>query len=254
MATTISVVILTKNEEKNIKDCIQSLEFCDEIIILDDYSTDKTLEVVKRISDERIKSFQHHLNQDFSQQRNLGLSKATCAWVLFVDADERVPEKLKKEIEIAVLSGYTYNGYFLKRQDVMWGKKLTHGETANITLLRLAKKDVGVWKGPVHETWNVKGKVGELSSPLEHYPHQTLKEFIREIDWYSSLRAKELHNQKIRSNFFSTILYPKVKFIQNYFLRMGFLDGIQGFLVACVMSLHSFLVRAKLYQLNHEKQ
>lgn len=247
MATTISAIILTKNEEENIVDCIKNLKFCNEIIIVDDFSTDKTLSIIKKLYNNRIKIFQRELKQDFAAQRNFALSQISTGWGFFIDADERVTEFLKDEIKIAILNENTFNGYYLKRQDVMWGKKLRYGETARIKLLRLAKKNAGMWKGRVHEVWNVQGRVGELENPLLHFPHKTIREFISEINTYTAIRAEELYTQKTQSGLFSIIFYPKAKFIQNYFFRLGFLDGLQGFLLAIFMSLHSFLVRGKLY-------
>lgn len=249
----ISAVILVKNEENNIIDCIESVSFCDEIIIIDDYSTDRTEQIIKNLNNVKIKIYKRHLEGNFSEQRNFGLSKTLGEWVLFVDSDERVSPGLRGEIEQLFENHFHNDGYFIKRTDFMWGKKLEYGETANVRLLRLAKRDKGLWKGNVHEIWNVKGKTGILTFPLYHYPHPTVKEFITEINHYSSLRAKELYKSGVTTNWFYIIAYPKAKFLLNYFLRQGFRDGTPGFVFAILMSLHSFLVRGKLYLLWHEK-
>jgi hypothetical protein len=114
-------------------------------------------------------------------------------------------------------------------------------------------KGKGEWRGVVHETWRVDGRVGKLQNELDHYPHQTIAEFLAEINMYTTLRARELYGKKIQVKGFEILLYPKVKFIQNYFLKMGFRDGTAGFIVAVLMSFHSFLVRGKLWLMYHKK-
>jgi glycosyltransferase involved in cell wall biosynthesis len=258
----LSVVILARNEEGNIEECLKTLTWADEILVINDESSDKTSEIAAKLGAKVIK---HPLNNDFSAQRNFGLEKASGParnasqsdaggeWVLFVDADERVSEKLKKEIEKVVsdektkLDGIT--GFYLKREDTIFGRRLKHGETAGIKLLRLARKSAGKWEGRVHETWRTVGKTGELETPLEHYPHPTISEFLEKINEYSTLRAQELYEQGIRTNLFLIIAYTKGKFLQNYFCKLGFLDGMPGFIVSLHMSFHSFLVRSKLYLL-----
>ena len=128
---------------------------------------------------------------------------------------------------------------------------MTHGELSQVKLLRLAKKDDGKWHGKVHETLKVIGETGELAQPLLHVPHQNIKEFVSDIDEYSTLRAEELMEKGVSSSVFQVICFPLGKFIQNYIVRQGYKDGIPGMLYALMMSFHSFLVRAKLYQLNH---
>ncbi len=242
----ISVIILTKNEEKNILDCLEGLKAVGEIIVIDDYSEDRTIEVIKKFKSRKIKVFQHHLDLDFSEQRNFGLSKVKNEWVLFVDADERVSPDLLKEIEYSI-KDTEKNGFLIKRTDIIWGKKIKFGESGNIKLLRLAKKNEGKWTGKVHEVWCIKGEVGELQNDLTHFPHQTIKEFLNEISFYSTIRAKELIVSSEQISLWKVIIYPTSKFVLNYFWKLGFVDGVPGLILATMMSLHSFLVRSKLW-------
>ncbi len=246
----ISAVVLTKNEEKNIIDCLESISFCDEILIVDDYSDDRTEEIAHNYGARVIKA---ELSNDFAKQRNIGLRNAKNNWVLFVDADERIGKNLADEI-IEVVRRGKKDGYFLKREDIMWGKRLSHGEIGKIKLLRLGKKGKGLWEGKVHEKWLVAGYTGELTNPILHYPHPTISEFLSEINYYSTLRANELYRKGEKVSGYSIILYPKAKFVLNYFFRLGFLDGIPGLIFALMMSFHSFLVRGKLWQLNQKKK
>ncbi|MDP3888793.1 MAG: glycosyltransferase family 2 protein [bacterium] len=253
-----SVVVLTHNNEQNIKECLDSLKFAGEIIIVDDNSTDKIPEIASSFASstslrasadkEKIKIFKRSLNNDFAAQRNFGLEKAKGEWVLFVDDDERVTPQLQDEILKAVDNKEGIEGFYFKREDVMWGTPLKHGETANVRILRLAKKGTGEWKRKVDETWEIKGKTATLKNPLLHYPHQTLTEFLESINSRSTLNAKVFYEEGIRTTFIDWFK-PAFKFKQNYILRLGFLDGMPGFTVALLMSLHSFLVRSKLYLL-----
>lgn len=247
----ISAVVLTKNEEKNIAACLETLSWCDEVIVIDDISTDKTVQIAKKMG---ATVYEHALAHDFSAQRNFGLQKAKEDWVLFVDADERISSALWYEIMASInnpIGGYV--GFYLKRRDIMWGKELQHGETGNIKLLRIAKKDAGVWEGQVHERWKIKGKTMVLKNILTHYPHQTVKEFLQEINYYTDLRSKELYAQKVRTSWVWIIFYSKAKFVYNYIVKLGFLDGLQGLVFALMMSFHSFLVRSKLWLLWEKK-
>lgn len=241
----ISVVVLTHNDELRIVDCLECLNFADELIVVDDNSTDRTISLAKRYTD---KIFTHPINSNFASQRNYALNQTHNPWVLFVDSDELVSEKLKKEI-LNVINLNEFRGYFIKRVDVMWGQKILHGEAGNVKLLRLAKKDSGKWHGKVHEEWRIFGKKGELASSLVHSPHPSVAEFISETSYYSTLRATELFESGHKVSFVGIIFYPFLKFIQNYIFRKGYKDKIPGLLYAIIMSFHSFLVRAKLFQL-----
>lgn len=250
--TKISAVVLTKNEEKNIQDCLNSLAWCDEIVIIDDYSTDNTLEIVKHQTSNlklKIKIFQRNLNGNFAAQRNFGLQKARGEWILFIDADERVSPVLQDEILKLQTSNIKQSGFFLKRTDYFAGRQLKYGETSSARLLRLARKGAGRWTRKVHETWHVEGRVGELANPLEHYPHQTMTDFLEEVNHYSTLHAEALKNESKRSNLIKIVFLPLFKFKKNYLLKLGFLDGMPGFTVAFMMSLHSYLAWSKLYLL-----
>lgn len=267
----ITAVVLTKNEEKNIERCLKSLDFCHEIIIIDDYSTDNTLDIVYKAC-KNIKLFKKELKGNFAEQRNFAMSKAKNDWVLFIDADEEISEELKKEIR-NLESDFRRDGkrrkwddnftniFYIKRRDYFWGKELRFGEVKKIRstgLIRLVNKNSGKWQGNVHEEFVVKNKkirVERLNSFINHYPHQTLKEFINDINYYSTLRAKELFNQGKKTSVFEIIFFPFFKFIYNYIINLGFLDGAIGFVYSFMMSFHSFLVRAKLYQIiTNDKQ
>jgi glycosyltransferase involved in cell wall biosynthesis len=266
----ISAVILTKNEEKNIETCLRMLEWVDEIVVVDDNSTDTTLKTIQKLKlknqnyhrssaippwrdNSKVKVFRRGLGGDFAGQRNFGLEKAKGEWILFVDADERVSSELAKEIQVAVKKD-EFDGYFLKRRDILYGQELQYGETVKVRLLRLVKKGTGQWVGRVHERYEGKKgsaswRRGELEKPLVHYPHQDLTEFLAKINFYSTLRAQELYDQGVRSNLGQIIFYPVGKFVKDWLFLGGWQDGMPGMVMAVMMSFHSFLTRSKLFLL-----
>lgn len=252
----ISAVVLTKNEEQNIGKCLSCLKWCDEILVIDDDSADKT---VKIATEQGTKVIRHRLEGDFSFQRNFGLSQTKEDWVFFVDADERVSGELKEEILSSINTNENVNGFYFRRIDFFpnspnMGKWLRHGEIGGVggfggvKILRLARRNAGVWVRRVDEKWEVKGKTKTLAHPLLHYPHPSLTEFLTSINERSTLNAQQLIKEGKRLNIFEW-LKPKLKFFLNFFFRLGFLDGLHGFVFAVLMSFHSFLVRGKLYLL-----
>jgi glycosyltransferase involved in cell wall biosynthesis len=246
----ISAVILTHNSEASIKRTLESLLWCGERVVIDDFSTDKTITFAKSV---KTKIYQRHLDEDFAAQRNFGLEKVKEGWVLFVDSDEVVSTKLQKEI-IEVTKSRGINGYYIKRLDYLFGKGLRHGETGRVRLLRLAQKSKGKWSRPIHEVWEVQGVLGELMNPLYHFPHPDVAQFLSDINTYSTINAKYLYATHVRTSFMAILLYPKAKFFVNYIWFRGFLDGTAGIVLAIMMSFHSFLTRAKLYQLQQSNK
>lgn len=247
----ITAVVLAKNQENELTRCLSSLAWCQEIVVIDDNSTDDTVKIAEGLG---AKVYKRDLAENFAEQRNFGLEKATQEWVLFVDADEVVPKELADEIYQQTSQFLTQaNGFLIARRDIMWGKLLRFGEVGKIEFLRLARKDKGTWKGRVHETWEVQGEVKRMNDYLLHYPHPTVREFLSEVNMYSTLRAQELIEKGVKVHWWDIVLYPKAKFFLNYFFRQGFRDGMQGLVVALLMSFHSFLVRSKLWLLYQKK-
>lgn len=240
----LSAVVLTKNIEQDVARICSQLGFADEIVFVDDFSTDRTFLLAKK---HGVKFFKRNLGADFAAQRNFALMKSSYEWVLFVDVDEEVSEQLAYEIREKI--GNTHvNGYLLRRVDKMWGKVLTHGDNT-VSLLRLGRKNKGKWAGKVHEVWNMTGKTEELESSLLHFPHQSISEFLAEISFYAGIRAEELYAMNEKVSWFSIIAYPKGKFLDVFLLKRGFLDGTAGFVAAIMIAFYSFQVRARLWEI-----
>ncbi len=245
----ISAVVLTHNSQAMLEDTLTSLIWCDEIVIIDDDSTDNTAQIAKK---HHARLISHKLRGDFSAQRNFGLAQAYGDWVLFVDADEVVSDALAKEISKAVQDNIQ-DGYYLKREDTLWGRTLRHGETSKVRLIRLGRKGSGKWVRPVHEVWQIHGYNTTLTHPILHFPHPSVRQFLSDINDYSTANAAYFYSEGVRVSWWHIVAYPTAKFFQNYVWRRGFLDGTEGAIVALMMSFHSFLTRAKLWQLWHQR-
>lgn len=244
----LSVVILTRNEADNIAECIKSiggLEADHEILVVDDESTDDTVAIATGLG-ARVEK--HALNDDFAGQRNFALTKAKGDWVFFLDADERCSQEGLQEIQDMVNRNGNANGVYFKRYDYFGNKLLIHGEIGNIRLLRMAKIQSGLWSGKVDEVWGVKGMTITAKYPLLHYSHPNITQFLKTINSRSTLNAQRLFESGKTVHWYEWGK-PAAKFIQNYIFRLGFLDGLPGFVFAIFMSFHSFLVRGKLYLL-----
>lgn len=262
----ISAVLIIGEEDADIvQKSIKSVSFCREIVLVFDMDCpgsqkiqediQKEIEVSNEFTQNNIKIYHRALNQDFAAQRNFGLSQASKVWVFFIDADEVVSEELKTEIVNFFSSGSLEKtaGFCLHRDDYIFGKKLKYGETAHLKLIRLGKKDNGKWRGKVHEEWAIEGPISELVNPLKHYPHQAIAEFLTKINFYTDILAKSWFKEKKNIHLWQIVLFPVGKFLQNYFLRLGMLDGTAGFIMSMMMSFHSFLARSKLWLLYRNK-
>lgn len=251
----LTVVILAKNAVERIAKCLESVKFADEVILIDDESTDKTIEIAKKFN---AIIYKRKLDDNFAQQRNFGIKKAKNEWVLFVDDDEIVSEKLKGEILEILRKAHdddTFHAFCIKRRDFFWDRELRFGEVRKARIrgiIRLVRKGRGKWKGAVHEEYVVKGQVGRMSGFIDHFPHQTIAQFLQSINLYSDIRAKELVRSEEHQSMRKAIFYPFGKFLYTYFVLLGVFDGPAGFVYSFMMSFHSFLVHSKRYLLCHK--
>lgn len=239
----ITGIIIAKNEEKRIKQALASLKFCTQRIVIDNGSTDNTSQAASNLG-AKVYTIDDHEN--FSRLRNAGLKRANTEWVVFLDADERLPKRSQREISNAITTkGQRINGFLLRRIDTFLGKTLRHGETSRVKLLRVGRRTKGEWHRPVHEVWKVEGEIGELKNPILHNAHESIESFLESINTYSSIEARYRLKIDKKAGIIETLFFPAGKFLDNYFLRLGFLDNFPGLIMAFMMSLHSFAVRVK---------
>lgn len=235
----ITAIVLAKNEESMIKKCLKALSFCDEVLVIDDYSLDKTPDIARSCG---ARVYRHHLKNNFAQQRNFGLSKAQNPWVLFIDADEIVSVQLKKEILQQVLRE-DVQGFYITRRDYFLNHQMRSSEFGSQKLLRLARVDVKttLWTRSVHEVWPVEGKTDVLMSHLFHYSHSSMDQVITQISFHAQLHGAERGREIGEISVLRVVFYPVGKFLQNFILRSGYRDSTYGFVAIVFMSFHSFL-------------
>ena len=225
----LSVVIVTYNEERNIRDALKSVREASEVIIIDAFSTDRTTDICREYTD---KIYQREW-QGYAIQKRTGIDLATNPWVFVLDSDERFTEPLRKEIGEIVISRQAYNGYYVPRKNYFLGKWIRRGGWWPDYTLRLFLKDKAIMEErKVHEKVIVEGQTGYLRNHLEHYTYRTVSDYIRKMDTYSALSAGELKKKGKSSGFLTLFLRPIATFLKMFIIRFGFLDGLYGFILA----------------------
>jgi glycosyltransferase involved in cell wall biosynthesis len=238
----ISAVIITKNESKYIKMCLESLKFAGEIIIIDDFSSDKTIDIARDFTD---KIYQRHLD-NFAAQRNFGIEKAKGEWILSLDGDEVVSEELAEELSlINKNTNIIQKGFYVPFRQYFFGKEIKYGGWHPDYHMRFFRKGWGRWEKPVHEELVIKGKTGRLEGHLIHYLYENISEFINKINFYTS---KDVEEGNVDGNILKTFLAPPKVFLYRYIFRQGFRDGRYGLIIALFMSFYVLILRLKKWE------
>ena len=243
--TKLSVIIITKNEESNIRDCLTSVKWADEIIVLDSGSTDKTVEIAKKYTE--------HVHctdwPGYGPQKQRALELATQDWVLTIDADERVSPELQKIIP-TLIDQNNYDGYKIKRPLIFCGKHIRYANGTNYQLCLFKRKLAHFTPEIVHESIVVNGKIGTIEEPLYHLSFKYVGDLLEKINLYSSLNAEKRFKQGKKSSLFKAITHALWMFFRVYFLKRGFLDGREGFILAVSFAEGSYYRYLKLMYLN----
>lgn len=241
---SVSVVIVTKDEEENIKDAIESVKDFSEIIVIDSFSSDRTVEICRSYTE---KVFQEEW-QGYAKQKQTGITRASLPWVLILDADERVTPELKSEISYAI-SDTNSNGFYLPRKNFFLGRWIRHGGWWPDYTLRLFRKERGfIEDREVHEKVVVKDRTGYLKNPMEHHTSRTLSDFLKKMEKYSTLSSRELCKKGHKPGLLSLTLRPLFTFLKMFFIRRGFLDGVYGLILSLLYSYYTFLKYAKAWE------
>ncbi len=242
----ISVVLITKNEAHNIRECLESVSWCDRAIIVDSGSTDGTVELARGLGAQ---VFETTSWPGFGPQKNLALSKADTEWVLSIDADERVTPALRDEILAAMASGNA-DAYEMPRLSRFCGRFIRHGGWYPDRLTRLFRRGKARFTDDiVHENVIADGPVGRLTEPLLHYTYDDFSQVLRKVDQYSSLGARQAFARGKTASPASAVVHGAWAFLRTYLLRRGFLDGAQGLGVALMNGQASYYKYIKLWLL-----
>jgi len=245
----LSVIIITHNAEREIAECLQSVTFADEIIVVDAFSHDATVEVCRRYTD---KVFQRAW-EGYGPQKNFAIEQARGDWILSVDADERVPPALREEIRQIIHRPPVCDAYTMPRKNFFWGRWIAHGGFYPDTQLRLFRRGKGRFNAQaVHERLKVDGKIGALASPLEHHPARDFADFAQRQIRYGWLSA-QTRNAPRRVGWFILVARPAWDFFFRYVVRGGFLDGVPGLIYCAVRSWYVFTRLCYWYERSREK-
>lgn len=247
---SLSVIILTKNEEHNIGDCIQSVAFADDILVVDDNSSDMTKSIAESLGARVI---QHAMNGDFGGQRNFAISQANGDWILFLDADERISKGLAQEIQRAMGQVEKY-AYWIVRENRFHHNKATHGVLRPDWVLRLMPRDGASVEGYVHEAIQSAYETKRLYEPMYHYTYDNWHQYFNKFNNYTSLSAEKYRDKGKSCSFVKDILFrPLWAFIKVYLLQGGILDGKMGYVLSINHYFYTMTKYVKLYYLNKDK-
>ncbi|MBZ5620366.1 MAG: glycosyltransferase family 2 protein [Acidobacteriia bacterium] len=238
----ITATIITLNEERNIARAIESLRCSDEILIVDSGSVDRTVELAEKLGARVIEAGW----RGFAGQKNWAAEQASHDWILSLDADEALSEALEAEIWNVKKNGPLYDGYTMPRLACYLGRWILHSGWYPDRKVRLYDRRKGTWVGNVvHESVQVDGRVGHLESNLLHFTCDSLSEHLRTLDRYTTLAAQELAARKVKVPLSRVILDPAWTFAKTYFLQRGFLDGLEGLIIAYMAAFYTFLKYSK---------
>ena len=249
---TVSAIVVCFNEERNIGACLESLRWCDEIVIVDSFSTDRTVEICRQYTDRVVQ----RQWCGYRDQKAYAHSLATKDWVLLVDSDERVSPELRKEIGENLLSCDNTDAAFSVPRLVFYlNRWWWRGGWYPDYDIRLFRRDRATWGGTdPHEKILVDGNIRRLRNPLYHFSYRDMADHVQRINQFTTISAQELLKERRRWRLSHALLRPAFRFFRFYILKRGFLEGFAGFYIALTASVYVFLKYAKLWELELEEK
>lgn len=240
----LSVVIITKDEERDIGPCLESVKWADEIVVIDEFSRDQTVEICRRYTE---KVFQKEW-EGYARTKNFGIEKTSGQWILSLDADERVSSELRAEIKQVLEMDDSYDGYLIPMKFYFYGHWMRHGGLYPKRHLRLFRKGKGEFEERVvHEGVKVTGKIGCLREPMFHYSYENLNDYLQKFNRYSTLDALNKVDKRKYGRCYPFLRLPG-EFILTYFIKQGFRDGFYGLLYSVLNAFYVFVKYMKLWE------
>jgi glycosyltransferase involved in cell wall biosynthesis len=239
----LSVVIIARNEEENLPRCLKSVSFADEIILVDSQSTDRTVEIAE--------SFGARVSQvewkGYGPAKQSALNRACGKWVFSIDADEEVTPRLREEIKQIIAADGPHDGYSVNRMTNFLGRWIRHSGWYPDRVLRLFKRANGKFSSDIiHEEALVEGSIGQLKNDLLHYSYPDLESYLERSNRYTTIGAEAAYKIGKRYHFFSLLIKPLAAFSKCYLTGLGFLDGVEGFMIATLSAKAAFVKYCKL--------
>lgn len=243
----LSVVISACNEEKKIEECLESVKWADEVIIVDNSSIDKTAAIAKKYTKH---VYKRPNNPMLNINKNFGFSKASKEWILSLDADERVSLELKQEIESVIASQNEAQGYWIPRKNIIFGKWIEHTGWYPDHQLRLFKKGKGKFpEVHVHEMIKVEGSKEYLLGNIIHHNFETVSQFLRKhIEIYAPNEAEVLLRSGYEFSFRDVFRHPTKEFLSRFFAREGYKDGFHGLMLSLLMAFYHFIIFTYIWE------
>jgi glycosyltransferase involved in cell wall biosynthesis len=245
----VTVTVITKHEADALADALRSVSWANEIIVIDAESTDGTVEIARQFTDRvYVRAWNGYIDQ---KNHAAGLAKND--WILSLDADERVTPQLAEEIQALLATDPDSNGYRIPRVSFYFGRWMRTTDMYPDYQLRLYDRRHARWNGQyVHESVRADGSVGYLKNDLQHHPYRDLSEHLIRMDRYTTLAARQMHEQGRRATVMDLLIHPRLAFLRNYILKGGFRDGKAGLVISLVNSYYVFLKFAKLWEIQRD--
>ncbi len=243
MSFEISCVIITKNEEANLEKTLKSITWCDEILIIDSGSTDRTIEIAQLFGAKII----YNKFESFGKQKRFAVANATHNWILSIDADEVISEELKKELLNLKNNDNLYDSYYISSTNVFLGAKPKFGRESNVLKIKFFNKlKCNFNESEVHEKVMTNSKSGKLKGKIIHYSYKSLNYYFEKFNLYTENAANEMYyNKKRRPLILNFILIP-FYFINIYLLKLNFLNGVEGLIWSTFSTFYTFVKYCKL--------
>jgi len=243
---TLACVVITKNEEANIKDCLSSVQWADELIVVDAESCDKTVELARACGAKvSVRPW-----PGFGLQKNFGMAQALSDWILILDADERVTEELRRDIK-ACLDGWTPGApvaYRIPRRNYFYGAWVRGGGVYPDYQVRLFRRGLAQYNDvAVHENLIVDGEIGTVAGHLDHYTERRIQDHFKKFGLYTTLAAQEKAKMVRTVGWIDLVFRPLVVLVKTYLLKQGLRDGVHGLIICVFASMYTFVKYAKLW-------
>jgi (heptosyl)LPS beta-1,4-glucosyltransferase len=252
LSANVSVAIITLNEADRIADCLQSVAFAKDVVVVDGGSTDKTPEIAESLGAKVLREPW----RGFAAQKQFAVNQCRNDWVLILDADERISAEASVLIDQAISQeGKAVAAYSFKRRNYLYGRWIKRSGWWPDRVVRLVRKDLGRFSNrAVHEQWVADGVVEALDACIEHFSFRCCSDLVAKMELYSSLGAEDLLKEDRRATPLTPVLRGAWTFFQTYFLQLGIMDGFEGFLIAVMNGGGTFLKYAKLLELLRERE